>query len=809
MLANYFKLALRTFQKHKTSTGIHLLGLTLGVSGCLAIYLITGFELGYDTFHPDNERIYRVVGGMKFGPEREQNTVGFVPYALPKALRAEVSGLEQVAAFHNFESAVKIPGAGKPDKLFEHRNMEVDRAEIILVEPEYFSIFKYEWVAGEAKTALSAPFQVVLSEKKARKYFGDLPAVECIGKTVVYADSLQMTVSGVVRDWTQASDLAFTDFLSFSTLSNSFLKAHYNLNEWDDLWSASQAFVKLEETATLAQVEGQFPAFAKAHFTGNLKFQPALQPLSALHFDADYGDNYSRKAHLPTLYGLMGIAAFILLLAVINFVNLSTAQSFQRAKEVGIRKVMGSSRKSLVFQFLSETFLLTAVAGLLSLLVVPQTLLAFAAFVPEGVRLQYNAQVLTFLGLVAVGTALLAGLYPAFALSGFLPARTLKGPIVHKNRQQGALRKSLIVFQFAVSLVFILGTLLVNRQIAFMRHKDLGFQPEAVLTLTAPRGSENKLPVLYPKIQQLTGVQKAALQLFEPMGQNFGLDRVVFKGKTEQVFDAAYKMGDENFIPFYGMKLLAGRNLMKSEEAKEMVITANFVKALGFQTPEAAIGQSLYWRDKAYPIVGVVADFHQQSMHDKIPPTFITTTKNARNIAVKLSGQTPVDVEATIAQMASLWATVYPEHKMEYSFLEDTIARFYEKERKTARLVNFATFIAILISCLGLYGLSIFSTAQRTKEIGIRKVLGASVGSVVSLLSKDILSLVLLALVLASPVAWYFMQRWLADFAYRIDIQWWMFAAAGLAAVLIAFLTVGFQSARAALTNPVQSLRSE
>ena len=293
------------------------------------------------------------------------------------------------------------------------------------------------------------------------------------------------------------------------------------------------------------------------------------------------------------------------------------------------------------------------------------------------------------------------------------------------------------------------------------------------------------------------------------MGQNFGLDRVVFKGTTEQVFDADYKMGDENFIPFYGMKLLAGRNLMKSEEAKEMVISENFVKALGFQNPEAALGQSLYWRDKAYPIVGVVADFHQQSMHEKIPPTFITTTKNARNIAVKLSGQTRADIEATVAQIAGLWSAVYPEHKMEHRFLEDTIAQFYEKERKTSRLVNLATFIAIFISCLGLYGLSVFSTAQRTKEIGIRKVLGASVSSVMALLSRDLLSLVLVALVLASPVAYYFMQKWLSDFAYRVDIQGWMFAVAGLAAVVIAFLTVGFQSIKAALANPVKSLRSE
>ena len=809
-MSNHFiPFPFRQFQKRKTSTLIHLLGLALGLSTCLAIYLIADYELSFDRFHPSGEQIYRVVGRMKFNAQTNEEKIGFVPYALPMSMRAEISGLAHLAAFINFETAVVVQETGKPDKVFDRRNMETDPAEIVLAEPEYFKIFLYEWLAGDPKTALNAPYQVVLTEKKARRYFGDLDPAECLGRTLVYSDSLRMSVVGIVRDWAQPTDLTFRDFLSYATISNSFLKNRTDLTQWNDVWSASQAFVKLEEDTPIAQVESQFPAFSKSHTSGEFIFTPTLQPLSDLHFNADYKDNYSRKVHLPTLYGLMGIAAFILLLAIINFVNLSTAQSFQRIKEMGVRKVLGGSRSTLIAAYLGETALMTGAASLLALLIVPTALGYFESFLPPGLPFQLNGQVLGFLGLTGAATTLLAGLYPAFALSAFSPAQVLKGQAMARTGEKGYLRKSLIVFQFVVSVVFILGALLINRQISFMRHKDLGFQSDLVLMLNAPRGPENKLPAIYPQIQQLTGVEKTAMQLFEPMGQNFGLDLVTYKGKTEQAMEVSYKMGDEQFIPFYKMKILAGRNLLKSEEPKEMVITESMVTAMGLQKPEEAIGQQLIWMDTPYPIVGVVADFHQQSMREKIPPTFITTIPGTGNIIARLNAKSPAETAATIAQIAALWESIYPNHKMEYRFLNDEIAKFYENDLKTSRLVNLATFIAILISCLGLFGLSVFEAVQRTKEIGIRKVLGASVVGITGLLAKDFLKLVLIAVAIATPIAYYFMQQWLSDFAYRVDIQWWMFAGAGVLAMLIAFLTVGAQSVRAALANPVRSLRSE
>jgi putative ABC transport system permease protein len=808
MLSNYFKIAWRNLIRNKVSSLINMVGLTLGISVCLSIYLITSHELSYEKFHAQGDRIYRLVGTMKFNANAEEEPIGFVPYAMPQVVRAEITGLATVAAFHNFECSVIVPHSDKPAKVFERRNMENAPAEIIIAEPQYFDIFKYKWLAGNPKTALNEPYKVVLSEQKARKYFGDMAPDEMIGKELIYMDSLRMSVSGIVQDWTAPTDFTFTDFLSFSTISNSLVKNFINLNEWNDVWSASQAFVQLEQNTQPAQIEAQFPAFSKAHFTGEFKMQPALQPLYDLHFNADYGDNYAQKAHLPTLYGLMAIACFILILAAINFINLATAQSLQRAKEVGIRKVLGGSRQSLINQFMSETFLLTMVAIGLSLLVVPQALAFFQSFVPKGVGLEYGRTTLLFIVLIGTATALLSGLYPSFVLSNYLPAVTLKGQNVPAKGSIG-LRKSLIVFQFTVSLFFILGTILVGQQINFMRNKDLGFRSDAVITLQAPRGPENKFSVLYPQIQQLTGVEKAALQLFEPMGENFGLDHLTYNGTTPIALDAAYKMGDENFIPFYEMKILAGRNLLKSDAPKELVVSESLVKAIGLQHPEDAVGKQIQWRDKMYPIVGVVADFHQQSMHEKIPPTFISTTNHAGNMAIKLKDTNPEAVQATLTQIGQLWANVYPENKFEYTYLDESIAKFYEKEQKTARLVNLVTLLAILISCLGLYGLSTFMAAQRNKEIGIRKVMGASVLSLVGLMSKDFLKLVLIALVIASPIAYALMQKWLADFAYRIDIQWWMFVLAGAVAMVIAFVTVAGQALRTATINPVQSLRNE
>ncbi|UFH56968.1 permease prefix domain 2-containing transporter [Spirosoma sp. KNUC1025] len=811
MLRNYLKTSLRSLTKHKVSTLINVLGLTLGVTACLVIYLITSYELSYDTFHADSERIYRVIGESQYNKNEEKHPVGFVPNAVPSGMRNEISGLGTITALHNIESEVLIPnGTAKPTK-FEGRRHGVDRAEIVVVEPGYFNIFQYKWLAGSPKTALNEPFKLVLSERKARKYFGNLPLEKIIGKEVIYQDSVHVNVAGIVQDWAQPTDLTFTDFISFATVRASQLKKGINLDQWDDIWSASQAFVKLPAGTSPDRFTAQFQRFTKAHYPKEFKFTPALQPLSDLHFNEDYQDNYSRKAHLPTLYGLMAVAGFILLIAAINFINLSTAQSVQRAKETGIRKVMGGSRMSLIAQFMSETVLLTLVAVLISLALVNPILSAFQSLTPKGLTFElFSLQTGIFLFGVTIFTALLSGFYPSLVLSSYVPAITLKGQTALTGGQKGQLRKALIVFQFTVSLVFIIGTLLVGRQLSFMRNKDLGFRSDAIVSIRPPWGEKGK--VLAQKIRQLSGVERVAMEWFPPMGDSHMVTKLKYQGTKRAVeMDVSAKIGDENFIPLYQLRLLAGRNYVKSDSLRELVINASFANALGFRKPAEALNQMIEFQGKKFPIVGVVADFHEQSFHEKIGPVFMGYMPHARNLGIKLStkGKQVSDLKATLASLEQQWKTVYPDNRFDYTFLDDSIARLYEKEQKTGQLVNTATGIAILISCMGLFGLAMFTAEQRTKEIGVRKVLGASVGSIVALLSKDFLKLVVIALVIATPIAWWAMNKWLADFAYKVDIEWWVFALAGLLSIGIALLTVSFQSIKAALTNPVTSLRSE
>ena len=815
MLANHFKLALRNLNKHRTSSVINLLGFTLGLTACIVIYLVGSYELSFDTFHPDSERIFRVVGQGKFGKEEEYHPLGFTPRAMPAAVREEIPGLEKIVNFHNVEMPVTISNDGAEPVRFERRNFGADHAQIIATDPEYFDIFQYKWLAGNPRTALSQPFQVVLTERKAQLYFGVLPPDRMLGKEITYGNDIHATVSGIVKEWNENTDFTFTDFISGSTVRASSLKNEINLDEWNDVWSASQLFVKLAPGTSPEQINQQLRTFSKAHFgpehgTGDFRFVPALQPLSNLHFNDDFKDNYSRHAHLPTLYGLMGIAGFILLIATFNFINLSTARSAQRGREMGMRKVLGSSRKNLVLQFLGETLLLTAFATVVSLMLIPQVLNAVKSYLPDDIPDSIvRPDVLVFALTATLLAALLAGLYPAWVMSSYRPAQALKGPNAIKGNQKGTLRKTLIVFQFTFSLVFIIATLVISRQLDFIRYKDLGFKTDAIVLVDTEQ--DDKSSVLAQKIRQLAGVDDVTMQWFAPMGENYMLTRMKYRnGGVEKELDVSAKAGDDHFIPLYGLRLVAGRNYIGGDTLRELVINQAFAKEMGFPTAQDAVGKLVEFNGTQYPVSGVVADFHEQSLHASIKPAFIAHLSGmSKNLGIKLHtrGQEMAHVQETLDNIRAQWAAVYPGKKFNYTFLDESIASVYEKERKTARIVRAATAIAILISCMGLFGLITFMAEQRSKEIGVRKVLGASVLSVVSLLSADFLKLIFIAFVVASPIAWYLMQQWLSDYAYRIHIEWWMFAASGLAAVAIALLTIGFQSVRAALANPVSALK--
>lgn len=812
LVRNHIVVAFRHFRRQKALTLIHVAGLTLGIGACLMIYLITAFEFSFDTFHPQKERIYRIVGEMQFSTgETMHNNI--VPSPAPMAMRQEITGLETVAGFQLLEHAhVQIPQGSQPQLRIESRQPRGGTATM-LTGPAYFDIFPYQWLAGSPTTALAEPFQVVLTEQTAHRYFGETPVERLLGKKLIYNDSLRVTVAGVVNDWRGNTDFGFTDFISLSTAEHSFLKQPFYLSSWEYTTSSSNAFVKLAQGTTPQQVNQQLTRLLAKYRKPDPRLRLRLQllPLSEIHFNPNYSEYPFHKAHLPTLYSLFAVAGFILLLAVINFVNLSTAQSLRRAKEIGVRKILGSSRTSLVGQFLTQTGLLTGLAVVLALLLMKPLFWLFQAYTPQGIRIEWlQPQTLFFLIGITVLTTLLAGFYPAQVLSAYSPVRSLNGEGCSPGHSNGYLRKSLIVFQFAIALCFAIGTIVISNQVHFMQTKDLGFQAERVLNLqTRPAEKSAKVAVLADKLRQLPGIQQVIQEAAPPMGFA-NIEQVV--GYRGQEFVVSVRPGNETYIPFYGLKLLAGRNLQPGDGPTEYVINETFARTLGFARSQQAVGQLLHSQDQTASIVGVVANFHQFSLREPIKPVVITNLPRfQKNLGIKLLPAREDDqaYQAILSTIETQWKQVFPDAPVMYSFLEESVDSAYDQEHKMAGLVKIGMSITLFISCLGILGLSVFTTEQRRKEVGVRKVLGATVSTLIVILSKEIVILVGLAVVIASPLAGYGLDQWLEGFAYRISLQWWMFGLAGLVALLLALVSISFQTLKAARTNPVESLRND
>jgi putative ABC transport system permease protein len=819
MWKNYFKIAWRTISRQKINTLINVTGLAFGICACLVIYLINSFDLSFDRFHADGDRIYRIVGEM----QRENGEKMFLNSPLPDvaAFQTQIPGFEAACGYFQYGGKTTIEEKGKPGKNF-NGNLDNGGIASIISGSSYFDIFTYHWLAGHA-ASLEEPFHVVLTLSRAIQYFGNIPLNKMIGKSVIYDDSLKVTVSGILEDWKEKSDFAYTDFISISSATHSFLRARIPTEDWTNLSPhQSQAFVKLSKQSSVTRVNAAFAAYiqknVKLRHAGS-KLSMWLQPITDIHFTPEFhrgddGDNQFRKAYRPVIYALMGAAVFILLIAAINFINLTTALSIRRSKETGIRKVMGSKRANLIFQFLTETFLLTAMAVFIAVLMVRPVLSFFGEYIPNGVVFNLNPGTIFFLLGILLLTTLLAGFYPAFVLSGYKPVETLAAAGMKSAREKGYLRKSLIVFQFSISLLFIIATLVIGNQIRFMRNTDKGFSTDAVVNIPRVwRDHSDKINGLAESIKRIPGVDKVILQAFAPMGFPHMTQSIIYRGKDEIKLEVSLEPGNEDFIPFYKMKLLAGRNMFHSDSLREIVINQTLATSIGFTDPQEAIGKQVSWPDgKIYPIVGVVKDFHENSFREPIRPVIIAhMPEQEKGIGFRLAtrGKNIVESQAILNQIGKEWKMVYPEENFNYHFLNESIVWLYDQEIKTAWLMNVVMVITIFISCMGLFGLALFTAEQRTKEIGIRKVLGATVSGIVTLLSRDFILLVMISIMIASPVAWYFMNQWLEDFAFRIDIEWWVFVLAGSIAILIALCTVSFQALKAAIANPVKSLRTE
>jgi putative ABC transport system permease protein len=822
MLKNYWRIAWRFLSRNKVFTSIHILGLALGICGCLVLFLITHYELSFDRQWADGDRIYRIVGEghQADGEERFMNS----PFKDVAGFETQIPGFEAKAAVYDMDGKIAVPQAGAPEKPMDNRVGDMYQRTAIITSPGYFDIFRYQWLAGNAAT-LDQPDRVVLTASRGRLYFGNISPAEMIGKTVIYDDSVPVHVSGIIRDPTGNTDVGYTDFISITTATHGYWKSDIPTTDWTPLSPhQSMAFVKLVKGVTPEQVNARFAEYIRQHVTFHrtgvsMKFY--LQPLGDLHYTADFhrGDDGDlwRKVYPPTVYALIGVAIFILLIAAINFVNLSTAQSMSRAKEVGVRKVMGSRKRNIRLQFLIETLLVTLLASVVAVALVNPVLALFHEYVPPGVHfVPTNPGTLIFLGTVVLLTTLIAGFYPAWVMSRYAAVESLKGVVSGGSRGSLNLRRALIVFQFAISLVFIIGAIVIGKQISFMQKADKGFVTDRVLTLSNWGIKPQRLETYANSIRHLPGVANVIMEGHPPMG--FAQNEAGFAPTPSPDASRAVSVhfGNENYIPFYGMKLVAGRNIFHSDSLRELVVNETLAKQMmGCKTPQEAIGRVLYGgpgggTGKGWPVVGVVADFHVSSFHEAIPPAVIENTKDQlHSVAIKVASSDPVAVKAVLAGMQQEWKRQFPDQRFSAAFLDESIGWLFQQEEHTAWLVNIAMGVTIFISCMGLFGLGLFTTRRRAKEISIRKVLGASVRAITTLLSRDFAWLVGIAFVVATPVAWWLGHQWLQDFVYRTGLSWWVFVLAGTGAMGIALLTVGWQAMRTAMANPVKYLRNE
>jgi ABC-type antimicrobial peptide transport system permease subunit len=798
MLTNYIIIAWRTLWKNKAFTAINIAGLTIGISISLVIYLIVNYHLNYNKLGKD--RIYRVVSDFVFSGEEYHNSGVTVPLAT--AINKDLSGIDEVAPFYvwNNNTKVSIPYDSLTFK---------KQGRIIFADAHYFNLFNHQWLAGNPATSLQQPYQTVLTVSSAKLYFPKLTVAEIIGREIYFNDSIRTTVTGIVKDFKENTDFTFKVFISHITLATTSLKPE-EWDQWSSTNSASQLFIKLSGGDVIPHIEKEINKLYNRNHTpdadDNSKTSYSLQPLSDIHFNQNYGAFRTPLADKQTLYGLLTIAAFLLLLGCINFINLMTAQASQRIKEIGIRKAVGSSKNQLIRQFLTETFLLTFIATLFSVLLTPAILMAFSKFIPEGLHFNLIAApgVIAFLIILMLVVTLLSGFYPALVLSGYNPIYALKNQ-TGKTRSI-YLRKTLTISQFVIAQVFVIATIIVNKQINYSLNKDLGFKKNAIVYFSTP--DNNKRLLLAEKLKTIPEIDMVSLSSTPPSSSSTWSSTIKYK-ETET--DVQIKIGDSNYLKLYQLRLLAGENIRSTDTVTGVIINQRYMHTMGLSTPQEAIGKYIDWdNERLVPITGVVADFHQTSLREHVKPLIIASWSDKAhtvNISLHPLNKAGTSWESAIKKMENVWKEVYPQEDFSYSFFDEEIAKLYQNERQVSQLLLWATGLAIFISCLGLLGLVIYTIGQRTKEIGIRKVLGASVMQIVALISKDFILLIIFALIIATPIAWIGMHKWLEQFAYRTDINYWVFILSGLIMIVIALLTLGVQTIKAAMLNPVKSLK--
>lgn len=793
MIKNYLKVALRKLWSHKAYSFINIMGLAIGMTACFLIYMYVSFELSYDSFHSKADRIYRVVCDIKT-PTEVINASG-PSWAVPPNAKDE---------FPEIEYFVRTTG---DNMLVKNGELKIQEDKAMWADSALFDVFDFKLLKGNPHTALKDQFSIVLSETAAKKYFA---GADPMGQTLlITGDAYPAKVTGVMRDIPENSLIKADMILSMSTITEKFSKGI------DSQWGnyGSSAYLLLKPGTNHKALEAKFPGFLERRNGTEMKKSQMyatlfLEPLRDVYLRSTRDDSKTGNIHNVYIFSI--IAVFILLIACINFINLTTARSVERAKEVGIRKVVGAAKAQLSGQFIGESILLCLIAFVLTVLLSALFLPSFNTLAGKIIStgIFRNPGLIALLFFVAIAIGALAGIYPALVLTSFKPVVVLKGRFATGTKGI-FLRKGLVVAQFTISIALIIATIVVYNQMTFMRNQNLGFSKDHMMIIDTQGDAAKKAFV--DALTAMPSVKSVATSSSVPGGGNPGAYSEIENIKGElQIANLDLYFVDFDYINHFKIKMVAGRGFSKdfaTDTTQAMVLNEAAVKMFGYSSPEQAIGKRFKQWGREGKIIGVMKDFHFRSLQQPIKPLSMRIEPGGSNlVSVNVAA---ANLPATIASIESKWKTLIANRPFSYYFLDEFFDKQYKGEERFGKLfLNFA-ILAIIISCLGLLGLASYSTMQRTKEIGIRKVLGASVSGIVNLLSIDFLKLVIISFAIAAPIAGYFMYKWLQDFAYHTVINAWVFVLAGLCAVAVAMFTVSFQAIMAAVANPVKSLRAD
>ncbi|SFP66794.1 ABC transporter permease [Parafilimonas terrae] len=807
MFRNHFKTAWRNLMKYKFISFINLFGLTIGLTCCLLILTYILNELSYDKYNKNADNIYRVTRTFYNG--NGEATLKLSTVSPP-------FGYYFPTDFPEIQKMTRLLNNGNTP--LRYKDKLINEPNVFFADENLFDVFTVDVIKGNPKTALSNPFSVMLTEETARKYFGN---EDPINKVLRANNQFDVKVTGIYKDFPANAHLHPHILVSFNTLRDSAVYGEENLRtNWGN--NSFFTYIMLPKNYNIENMKARFPAFLDKRMTNEYgpnkpsKFTTLdLQKLTDIHLYSHTDYEAEPNGDIKRVYIFSIIAFFVLLIACINYMNLSTARSALRAKEIGIRKVVGARKRELVSQFLSESILLTWTAIIIAFILLNITLpwLNKVSGQSLSINILMRWQVLVPLFLSPFIIGIISGIYPALFMSSFQPVKTLKG-LFKAGGGNISFRKVLVVMQFAISIVLIITTIVVFQQLRYMQNASLGYDKEHLVTMPYYGQLNDQYESFRNTLLQNPNIKEAGRSSRIPTGRLLDGQGAQAPGNDSMVpvkADIRYVATDYDFIPTYGIQMAAGRNFSRSygTDTSGFIINEAAAKAVGWKTAQDAVGKSFIYGGNSGRIIGVMKDFHFESLHQTIAPVIFVMPpgqNSYNNISIKIAGS---NIASSLATIQNTWKKYLPDLPYQSTFLDENFEKLYASEQKQETIFTTFACIAIFIACLGLFGLSAFTISQRVKEIGVRKVLGANTGSIVTLVSKEFLKLVLIAAVIAFPVAWYAMHSWLQDFAYRINIQWWVFIIAAIVAAFIALITVGFQAIKAAMANPVQSLRSE